>query len=128
MGESLDHLVHRTVPAQNQRQIGSLAYGLPNERACLSRRGSGKEARTETDAGKRRNGTLKNKFGIAPRHASGGIIDQNRLAKQCNSFIIREPWITSPEKLRPCARNCGITSICITSWTRRRSPTPNTTR
>jgi hypothetical protein len=34
---------------------------------------------------------LENAAGIAPQRASGGIVDQDRLAKRCNSFIIREP-------------------------------------
>ena len=81
MGESLDHLVYRAVPAQNQHQIGSLAYRFPDDRACFAGSGRRKEARRQIDAGQRRNGTLKKKFGIAPRHASGGIVDQDRLAK-----------------------------------------------
>ena len=82
MGESLDHLVYRAVPAQNQHQIGSLAYGLPDERACLTGSGGGHRTRSDVAFGERRNGTLEKAIGIAPQRASGGVIDQDRLAKQ----------------------------------------------
>jgi len=86
MGQSLDHFVHSAIAAENQNQIGSLAYGFLNKRACFSGRGGRKEARSEIHAGERGNGTLKKKLGIAPRHASGGIIDQDRLAKQSDYY------------------------------------------
>ena len=90
MDQALDHFVHRAVAAQDQHQIGSLAHGFLGERARFAGRGSGQGTRRETAAGKRRNGTLENAFGIAPQRASGGVIDQDRLAKQSNSIIIRE--------------------------------------
>jgi hypothetical protein len=86
MGQALDHFIHRAIAAENQDQIGSLMDGFLNQRARLSGRGSGKEARSEIYAGKSRNGTLENNVGIAPRHASGGIIDQDRLAKQSDHY------------------------------------------
>jgi len=86
MSESLDDFIHRAIAAENQNQIGSLTYGLLNKGARFSRRGSGKEARSKIHAGKRGNGTLKKNLGIAPRHASGGVIDQDRLAKQSDYY------------------------------------------
>ena len=86
MGQSLDHLIHRAIAAENQNQISSLTYGFLNQRACFAGRGGGKQARSEIHAGKSRNGTLENNVGIAPRHASGGIIDQDRLAKQSDHY------------------------------------------
>ena len=86
MSQPLDHFIHRAIAAQNQDQIGSLTYGCLNKRPCFSGRGSGKEARSQIHAGKRGNGTLKKKLGIAPRHASGGVIDQDRLAKQSDYY------------------------------------------
>ena len=86
MSQPLDHFIHRAIATQNQDQIGSLAYRILNQRACFSGRGGGKEAGSQIHAGKRGNGTLKKKLGIAPRDASGGIIDQDRLAKQFDHY------------------------------------------
>lgn len=91
MDQALDHFVHRAVAAQYEHQIGSLAHGFLSERARLAGRGGGEGTRRDTAASKRGNGTLENAFGIAPQRASGGVVNQDRLAKRCNSFIIREP-------------------------------------
>lgn len=91
MDQTLDDFVHRSVAAQDQHQIDSLTDGFPSERARFAGRGGRQETGTEIDARQRGNGTLEGAFGIAPRNASGGVVDQDRLAKRCNSFIIREP-------------------------------------
>jgi len=56
----------------------------------VARCGSRQGARSDTALGECGNGTLENAFGIAPQRASGGVIDQDRLAKQCNSIIISD--------------------------------------
>ncbi len=81
MRYTLDHFVYRAVAAQNQNQIGSLADGVPGERARFPRRGGRQQTGMKIDARQRGNGTLEGAFGIAPRNASGGVIDQDRLAK-----------------------------------------------
>jgi len=86
MSQSLDHFIHGAIAAENQNQIGSLTYGFLNKRPRFSGCGSGKQARRQIHARKSRNGTLEDNVGIAPRHASGGIIDQDRLAKQSDHY------------------------------------------
>jgi hypothetical protein len=81
MGQTLNYFVHRAVAAQDQHQIGSLANGVPGERARFPRRGGRQQTGIKIDARQRGNGTLEGAFGIAPRNASGGVIDQDRLAK-----------------------------------------------
>ena len=46
--------------------------------------------RGKTALSEGRNGTLENNLGIAPQRASGGVVDQDRLAERGNLLIIRE--------------------------------------
>jgi len=91
MDQALDDFIHRAVAAQNQHQIGSLTYSFLREGARFAGCGSRQRTGRDATAGQRGNGTVENAAGIAPQRASGRIVDQDRLAKRCNSFIIREP-------------------------------------
>jgi hypothetical protein len=52
----------------------------------MARRGSRQGARSKAALGESGNGTLENALGIAPQRASGGVIDQDRLAKQFDYY------------------------------------------
>jgi hypothetical protein len=56
----------------------------------VPRFGGGQVVRGKTALSEGRNGTLENNLGIAPQRASGGVVDQDRLAERGNLLIIRE--------------------------------------
>ena len=56
----------------------------------MARLGGRQVMRRKASAGEGRNGTLENNLGIAPQRASGGVVDQDRLAERGNLLIIRE--------------------------------------
>ena len=94
----------------------------------MAGRGCGQVRADDTDFFQRSNGTLENARGLAPELARDRIVDQDRLLIFGDSINITSTRESSPRKSKPCARNCSITSICTTCSTRRKSPTPNTTR